>query len=131
MDFELISTMAFQRESLPKGATILEQLVWYMTKEIYSDYAKGIIDLEQSKIKKAKINAFYIRQIRLDSFDKELKDERYSKIRESEDLLKDILKKVDEKIPEKELTELLIKYIVKITGIVPLETKYKEKYEVK
>ena len=25
MDFELISTMAFQRESLPKGATILEQ----------------------------------------------------------------------------------------------------------
>ena len=130
MDFEQISTMAYQKEYLPNNATILEQLVWYKMKGIYDDYAKGIIDLQQSKAKKASLNSFYLRQIRLENFDKDLHDERYKCIRQSEDILKDILQKEDEKIPEKELTRLLIKYIVKITGIVPIETKYKENYEV-
>ena len=108
----------------------MEQLIWYKMVELYEQYSKGNITLESSIEKKNKIRHFYLTELKNQNFWKELYDERYKNIRESEDMLKDILKKENEKIPEKELIKLLIDYIVKITGIVPIKTSYKSNYEV-
>ena len=131
MDFEEISKMAYKNQYLGNNSSILEQLMWYKMKEIYSDYANSNLSFEDSQNKKNKLNSYYKQQIRLQNFYKELKDERYARIKESEKMLKEILKSEKEKIPEKELMEKLIDYVVKITGIVPIRTEYQKNYEVK
>lgn len=131
MDFEEISKMAYKNQYLGNNSSILEQLMWYKMKEIYSDYANSNLSFEDSQNKKNKLNSYYKQQIRLQNFYKELKDERYARIKESEEMLKEILKSEKEKIPEKELMEKLIDYVVKITGIVPIRTEYQKNYEVK
>ena len=130
MEFEEISKKAYIKDELRDNPTILEQLIWYKMVELYEQYSKGNITLESSIEKKNKIRHFYLTELKNQNFWKELYDERYKNIRESEDMLKDILKKEDEEISEKELIKLLIDYIVKITGIVPVKTKYKKNYEV-
>lgn len=130
MEFEEISKKAYIKDELRDNPTILEQLIWYKMVELYEQYSKGNITLESSIEKKNKIRHFYLTELKNQNFWKELYDERYKNIRESEDMLKDILKKENEKIPEKELIKLLIDYIVKITGIVPIKTSYKSNYEV-
>lgn len=131
MDFEEISKMAYKNQYLGNNSSILEQLMWYKMKEIYSDYANSNLSFEDSQNKKNKLNSYYKQQIRLQNFYKDLKDERYARIKESEEMLKEILKSEKEKIPEKELMEKLIDYVVKITGIVPIRTEYQKNYEVK
>lgn len=130
MEFEEISKKAYIKDELRDNPTILEQLIWYKMVELYEQYSKGNITLESSIEKKNKIRHFYLTELKSQNFWKELHDERYKNVRESEDMLKDILKKENEKIPEKELIKLLIDYIVKITGIVPIKTSYKSNYEV-
>lgn len=130
MEFEEISKKAYIKDELRDNPTILEQLIWYKMVELYEQYSKGNITLESSIEKKNKIRHFYLTELKNQNFWKELHDERYKNVRESEDMLKDILKKENEKIPEKELIKLLIDYIVKITGIVPIKTSYKSNYEV-
>lgn len=130
MEFEEISKKAYIKDELRDNPTILEQLIWYKMVELYEQYSKGNITLESSIEKKNKIRHFYLTELKNQNFWKELYDERYKNIKESEDMLKDILKKENEKIPEKELIKLLIDYIVKITGIVPIKTSYKSNYEV-
>ena len=130
MEFEEISKKAYIKDELRDNPTILEQLIWYKMIELYQQYSRGDITLENSIEKKNKIKHFYLTELKNQNFWKELHDERYKNVRESEDMLKDILKKENEKIPEKELIKLLIDYIVKITGIVPIKTSYKSNYEV-
>ena len=130
MEFEEISKKAYIKDELRDNPTILEQLIWYKMVELYEQYSKGNITLESSIEKKNKIRHFYLTELKNQNFWKELHDERYKNVRESEDMLKDILKKENEKIPEKELIKLLIDYIVKITGIVPVKTNYEKNYEV-
>ena len=130
MEFEEISKKAYIKDELRDNPTILEQLIWYKMVELYEQYSKGNITLESSIEKKNKIRHFYLTELKNQNFWKELHDERYKNVRKSEDMLKDILKKENEKIPEKELIKLLIDYIVKITGIVPIKTSYKSNYEV-
>lgn len=130
MDFEDISKMAYQREFLTDKATTLEQLVWYKCLDIYQNYSQGIFSLEESKNMKNQLKAYYVNKKRVDNFYKELNEERYKNIRESEDMLIDILKAEEKKVPEKELTKMLIEYVTKITGIIPIKTKYNENYEV-
>lgn len=130
MEFEEISKKAYIKDELRDNPTILEQLIWYKMVELYEQYSKGNITLESSIEKKNKIRHFYLTELKNQNFWQELHDERYKNVRESEDMLKDILKKENEKIPEKELIKLLIDYIVKITGIVPIKTSYKSNYEV-
>ena len=130
MEFEEISKKAYIKDELRDNPTILEQLIWYKMVELYEQYSKGNITLESSIEKKNKIRHFYLTELKNQNFWKELHDERYKNIKESEDMLKDILNKENEKIPEKELIKLLIDYIVKITGIVPIKTSYKSNYEV-
>lgn len=130
MEFEEISKKAYIKDELRDNPTILEQLIWYKMVELYEQYSKGNITLENSIEKKNKIKHFYLMELKNQNFWKELHDERYKNVRESEDMLKDILKKENEKIPEKELIKLLINYIVKITGIVPVKTNYEKNYEV-
>ena len=130
MEFEEISKKAYIKDELRDNPTILEQLIWYKMVELYEQYSKGNITLESSIEKKNKIRHFYLTELKNQNFWKELYDERYKNIRESEDMLKDILKKENEKVPEKKLIKLLINYIVKITGIVPVKTNYEKNYEV-
>ena len=130
MEFEEISKKAYIKDELKDNSTILDQLIWYKMIELYEQYSRGDISLESSIEKKNKIRHFYLTELKNQNFWKELHDERYKNVRESEDMLKDILKKENEKIPEKELIKLLIDYIVKITGIVPIKTSYKSNYEV-
>lgn len=130
MEFEEISKKAYIKDELKDNSTILDQLIWYKMIELYEQYSRGDISLESSIEKKNKIKHFYLTELKNQNFWKELHDERYKNVRESEDMLKDILKKENEKIPEKELIKLLIDYIVKITGIVPIKTSYKSNYEV-
>lgn len=130
MEFEEISKKAYIKDELKDNSTILDQLIWYKMVELYQQYSRGDITLENSIEKKNKIKHFYLTELKNQNFWKELHDERYKNVRESEDMLKDILKKENEKIPEKELIKLLIDYIVKITGIVPIKTSYKSNYEV-
>ena len=131
MQFENISNLAYIKNNLPLGSSILEQLVWYKMKEVYENYSKGIYSLEESKKQKGKVAAFYEQQMRIQNFDKEHHDEIYKNIREADNLLKEILKDEENKIPEKELTRKLVDYVVKITGIVPIKTEYENSYEVK
>ena len=128
MDFEEISKMAYKKEKLSRSNSILEQLVWYKMKEVYEDYNKGKYDFNQSQVNKGKVESFYLQQMRLNKFYEDLKEERYKHIRESEDILKNILKAEQNKVSEKELTEMLIDYIVEITGNVPIKTEYKKNY---
>lgn len=129
MNFNEISEKAYKNEHLSKDSKILEQLVWYKIKEVYDDYKKGVFDIAESKKRKEKIFAFYIQQDKIENFYKKLNEERYARIRESEDMLKDILKSEREEINEKELTQKLIDYVTKITGIVPIKTEYDERYK--
>lgn len=130
MEFEEISKKAYIKDELRDNPTILEQLIWYKMVELYEQYSKGNITLESSIEKKNKIRHFYLTELKNQNFWKELYDERYKNIKESEDMLKDILNKENEKVPEKKLIKLLINYIVKITGIVPVKTNYEKNYEV-
>lgn len=129
MDFNEISEKAYKNEHLSKDSKILEQLVWYKIKEVYDDYRKGVFDIAESKKRKEKISAFYIQQDKIENFYKKLNEERYARIRESEDMLKDILKSEREEINEKKLTQKLIDYVTKITGIVPIKIEYDERYK--
>ena len=129
MDFETISKKAYSGEYI--NGTILEQLVWYKMRDIYKDYEKGILTLQESQVKKAKTDAFYQKQFELDNFYKKIHDERYSNIKESEEILKSILEAEKEKVNEKDITKMLVDYVVKITGIVPIKTEYEKNYEVK
>lgn len=130
MDFEEISKMAYKKEHLNNNSTPLEQLIWYKMRELYKDYAMHNLSFEESQQKKIKIGAYYRQQIRIQQFDKELHDQRYKNIRESELMLKEILKDIESKKPEKEITKELIEYVVKITGIVPIKTEFENNYEV-
>lgn len=129
MDFETISKKAYLGEYI--NGTTLEQLVWYKMRDIYKDYEKGILTLQESQVKKVKVEAFYKKQYELDNFYKKIHDERYSNVRESEEILKNILEAEKQKVNEKDITKMLIDYVVKITGIVPIKTEYEKNYEVK
>lgn len=116
MDFETISKLAYREGQMPKNISNLEQLIYYMLKDLYNRHYSGKISEEEGKKEKKKIEVFYEEQLRTEKFNKELMTDISNNIKTAEDDVCTIMKMAKEKETPEKILPIALKCIGKLVN---------------
>lgn len=116
MEFEIISNLAYREGQMPKEATILELLIYYMLKDLYNKHYQGKLDTEQGKKEKNKIEAYYNEQLKYEKFYKELMNTLANNTKMAEDDLCRITKMLNAKEKPEEILKVALNCIANLVN---------------